>query len=551
MTASRALAPVRLAAGLLLVATGGLLLDRALDRHAVDGSALATGPSGPVTRVDLVEEVPAARVTPLGEGAPPTPLAPVVGGRGFRFAEGTRVGFGLELPDVAPRFTATLRLDRPAGGCRAPAVTVRVLEARGGRMLLARERIAATAPLVLDADLSLFRGARVVLEFEAAPPPDGDDPIPVVVDGPLLRGRTKATPPDGAIGAAVAAVRDRLSGRSVVLVTLGGVGAAETTAHGATTEDAVALDTIARDGLVFEGTLAASTDPGRALGALLTGRWPRPGVDARPAASIAERLATRGYATAAVLAAPPEELPAASERGFRHVERVAGPAADERALADAVARCVERGALAPPFLLWMHAGRAAREPSEPKDEEVARRRLRVLDAAIRAALEELLERGRLESALLVVAGTDGGASADGGTLDEARARVPWFTLLPADLGFPPTRVAGPCSLVDVAPTLLSWIGVDAGEPGFDGRDLVPRALGEPPSRRPLYLASDGPPPRYGIHADGWTLVVDAGTGAASLDGPAPDADGIVAEALRARLVRHLDDGEGRGPLRRR
>ncbi|MFG0319362.1 MAG: hypothetical protein ACF8XB_18980 [Planctomycetota bacterium JB042] len=550
MTGRRAFGPVRLAAGLLLVGAGGLLLDRALDRGAVDVAALAA-PDGPIVEIDLVDEVPAARLAALGPSAAPRTLEALADGRAFRFVEGTRVGFGLELPDRSPRFSATLRAASPRPGDRPPFVTVRVLEAGGGRMLLARERVPPDAPLALDADLSLFRGARVVLEIDAAPPPDGADPIPVVVDGPLVRGRTEAAPRDGAIDAAVAAVRGRLAGRSVVLVTLGGVGAGETTAHGAAIEDAVALDTVARDGLVFDRTFAASTDPGRSLEALLSGRWPRPDAAARPAAGVAERLATRGYATAAVLAAPSEDVPAALERGFRHVERIAGPVGDGRALAEAVVRSVESDALAPPFLLWLHAARAAPDRA---DEDDARRRLRALDAAVRAALEELLERGRLEAALLVVAGIGGeaaGGPEDGGGPGDALARVPWFTLLPADLGFPPTRVAGPCSLVDVAPTLLSWIGIEAGEPGFEGRDLVPRSLGAPPARRPLYLHAAAPPPRFGIHADGWTLLVDPETGSASLDGPGPDPDGIVAEALRARLVRHLTGPTGRGPLRRR
>lgn len=103
-----------------------------------------------------------------------------------------------------------------------------------------------------------------------------------------------------------------------------------------------------------------------------------------------------------------------------------------------------------------------------------------LDARLRVLFAALAEQGVLDHALVVVTADHGeefrehGWMAHGFTLYEPSIRVPLILLGP---GIPAGRVVDQnVSLVDVAPTVLALLGLDA-EPRFEGRSLVPLLAG--------------------------------------------------------------------------
>jgi arylsulfatase A-like enzyme len=107
------------------------------------------------------------------------------------------------------------------------------------------------------------------------------------------------------------------------------------------------------------------------------------------------------------------------------------------------------------------------------------------DDQVRQLFDELDRRGVLDGALVVVTADHGeeffehGRGSHGITLYEESVRVPLIVVGP---GVPAgRRVSQNVSLVDVAPTLLALLGLEA-EPRFEGRSLVPTLAGAIPGR---------------------------------------------------------------------
>lgn len=71
---------------------------------------------------------------------------------------------------------------------------------------------------------------------------------------------------------------------------------------------------------------------------------------------------------------------------------------------------------------------------------------------------------------------DGKPPGHGGNVYETVLRVPLFIRIP---GVTPRRVTEPVELVDLLPTLLEILGIDAGGARFAGRSLVPLMTGQP------------------------------------------------------------------------
>lgn len=549
--------PTLLLAGVALLIGGAFALDRALQRGALDKEVLASdalaSDASASDAYDLVDDVQTARVVLLRrdrpDGAAPNPRtahgltggpAPAVDGRRFRralrFDEGSRVEFAVRLPDVAPRLVASLMVDPDDHAARPVTLVVRLRDAGGARIVLARHRLRAAetdAPpdvVDLDVDVSFSRGTPVAIEFEAAPPLDGR-PLRLLVADPAVRGDRRPAAPAPASSDASRALRERLAGRSVVLLGLGGVGADELTAYGAAEEEAETLDVIARDGITFEATVGAGPGPAGSIESLMTGRWPAdPERRAPTRAPLAERLQEHGFVTAAFVPGTLADPGGAYERGF---DVIARHDAGSGLSSDAVVEWLAGRPPATPSFLWLQIDRTES--------------LRAVDAVARAVLETLAVRGFLDDSILVVVGTHG--RAQGGAPFGAAVEVPWIVRLPTDVGWAPSRVPGPSALADVAPTLLSWLGVTAptdSNVGFDGVDLTPRLFGATPDERPLFLRAEAPTPRLAVRAFGHSFQVDLVTHEEALfeltsDRPlerplGPHGD-LFAELLRPLLAR--------------
>lgn len=99
-----------------------------------------------------------------------------------------------------------------------------------------------------------------------------------------------------------------------------------------------------------------------------------------------------------------------------------------------------------------------------------------LDESLRTLFHELERRGILEHALVIVTADHGQEFGDHGNIGHGYTlfgevlHVPLLVLAP---GRPaPAEIAAPVSLVDLAPTILDWVG-GAAPPSFTGRSLRP------------------------------------------------------------------------------
>ncbi|MBI4878165.1 MAG: sulfatase-like hydrolase/transferase [Planctomycetes bacterium] len=524
----------------------------------------------------------------------------------------------LRLPYGRPRLTARLAVHPDDRAERAVPLIVRLQAEPAGQLLLAREDIDAAAPpaerraLDLDADLSLFAGAVVSIQFETAAPQGGARPLRLALAEPAIRGgdapRDAAAPPE----APLLELRRRLQGASLVLITVDAAAARHFTAYGAQVEHAPNIDTLARDGIVFEDVSSPASYTLAAVGSLMTGLYPdRHGVVAGAAAGKAPRLAedapalaallrARGYATVALVTNPN----AAAEYGFARGFDFFDPLYDRSLgmwdegvaaalLAPRLAVHIEEDKLAEPYFLYVHvfqphapyrppeAFRAGItsgydrpadgsrqsidaykthqvEPYGERDFQALRElydaNLSSADAAAGEILALLRARGLLERALVAVVSDHGEALGEhlslehGDTVFGEQVEVPWVMSLPPQAGLAPVRVAGPSSLIDVAPTLLSLLGAGAEDLPFEGRDLSPGLFGARGSERPLFLRSSGARPRFGIrflgrsyHEDLFTrqqLLFDLSADPLE-EKPLDERRAVFAEFLRAELCRFL------------
>ncbi|MFH0944804.1 MAG: sulfatase [Planctomycetota bacterium] len=207
-----------------------------------------------------------------------------------------------------------------------------------------------------------------------------------------------------------------------------------------------------------------------------------------------------------------------------------------------------------------HTGPELTEEDFRSFENLYHANLRYADQSTRDILALLQERGLLERTAIVVVSDHGESFGEHSSLEHGdtvygeQVDVPWFMLLPPDIGLGPTRVPGPCSLIDLAPTLASMFSLVGGSAAFEGLDLTPRLLGAAPAERPLILRSSGLLPRFGIRALHHAYHLDTGTRQPLLFDlsndpletlPCQDETPILAEYLRAELCRFLCERAGR------
>lgn len=253
------------------------------------------------------------------------------------------------------------------------------------------------------------------------------------------------------------------------------------------------LDALARRGTRFArcDTAAPVTLPSHAT--ILSGLFPpRHGVRDNGTfvlpgriETVAERLAARGYDTAAVVSAVVLARRHGLDQGFRHYDDdfgtgyAAGTAVVERPAEETTtAALAAAGGLKPPFFLWVHyfdPHDEYRPPSRFADRATGPSRL--YDGEISYMDEQIgrLLAGLPKEAVVVVVGDHGemlgehGEETHGLLLNRAARRVP---LIVAGPGVPAGKTH-PCLVrtADVAPTLFGLAGVPVS--GLDGKPLLP------------------------------------------------------------------------------
>ena len=307
--------------------------------------------------------------------------------------------------------------------------------------------------------------------------------------------------------------------RNLVLITIDTLRADHVGAYGYAHARTPVLDALAAGGVRFARAYAAVpiTLPSHAT--LLTGRYP-PGHGARDnglhvsssVPTLATELHTRGFKTAAFVAAFPLDHQFGLNRGFdvygdQLPRQPNGQLANERPASEVVNDAIAwLRQLAPqpapspqprqPFFLWVHLF----EPHAPYGDATSQRPvLERYDDEIATADREI---GRLIDALgaaradtlIVAAGDHGEAFGEHGEyahsifVYDTTLRVP---LVMSGRGIAAgAKVDTPVTLADVAPTIARAFGWAMAD--VDGVDLGPAIAGRPLDRRELYAESFAP-----------------------------------------------------------
>lgn len=282
-----------------------------------------------------------------------------------------------------------------------------------------------------------------------------------------------------------------LGGAHVLLVTVDALRADHLGAYGHRRGLSPNIDAFARESVVFERAYAAAPHSSYSLSSLMTSEYLHEVVELDvplPTPTLASVLRANGYHTAAfftmgIFHTEGERLDIYQSDAFgfqRHQHD--NPRAEERTdqvLAE-IDRVVEDGE--PPSLIWAHYF----DTHEPyldtslgsADVDRYDAEIRNVDRAFARLLREA--RARLDRPVVVVLTADHGEEFHehggvyhGSSLYEEQVHVP--LVLHAE-GIAPTRVAEPVELVDVAPTVLGLVGVEAAST-MRGSDLRPYAMG--------------------------------------------------------------------------
>jgi arylsulfatase A-like enzyme len=340
-------------------------------------------------------------------------------------------------------------------------------------------------------------------------------------------------------GAWYATRRSGAAPPSVLLVTIDTLRADHTEIHGYARPTAPHLDALAREGTVFLAAYTPTPTTGPSHSTLFTSSYPSThGVRKNGYALLPERrtlaevLRDAGWHTGAVVSAFPLAARFGYARGFEHYDDQfpletasidsrewegfelpeafdrRADATTDRALAWLDATPADR-----PWFLWVHYydphapydppqgfRRLVRDPGGPPTRPLEQA-IVAYDAEIRFADEQI---GRLLHAaearagaehLLVVAAADHGEGLmshgwmeHGVNLYEELVHTLLLVRWPARVRAG-QRVDGPVGLIDMAPTVLSLLGVPAASIQPEGMDLS-RVLVDgapPPSDRPLYF----------------------------------------------------------------
>jgi arylsulfatase A-like enzyme len=394
-----------------------------------------------------------------------------------------------------------------------------------------------------------------------------------------------------ACGGAVAPeqVRERLASPNLVLIVVDTLRADWTSPYGASEPTTPELARWAARGILFENVRAQSSWTKISLASLLTSLWPRThgvreardGLD-EAAVTVAEVLRDAGYRTYAVQTNGWLHPSFGMHQGFERYSFPHGGAAllaqpsvwahADRVYEEAF-RLVAAHDESEPFFLYLHfmdVHQYAAPPEYRRFGTDARgaylAATRWVDDAVERVRRLLDQRGLLDRSVLVLASDHGEAFGEHGVTGHARNVLTPVLAVPLVIRLPfpivPVRVASQVRNLDLAPTLLDLAGVPAPA-CFEGRSLLPLALGEAPAvDRPSFAALGQP-----LFADArvqHALSDGAWTYARNLDADAPPPELLFdrqvdpgenvnlvsmepeqATRLRARLDEHLAEaGEG-------
>jgi choline-sulfatase len=314
--------------------------------------------------------------------------------------------------------------------------------------------------------------------------------------------------------------------RNLVVVTIDTLRADRVGTYGYKAARTAAIDGLARRGALFERAYSVAPITLTAHASLMTGLYP-PGHGARhngirldlDVPTLAETLGRAGFATGAFVGAFPLDRRFGLIKGFGtygdRMPRTAGGApANERPGQAAVDEALEWLAQnrAGRHFLWVHLfephapygtpgeGGSIGERYDAEVTEADRQAGRIFEAAG-------------EDTAIVLTADHGEAFGEHGEIGhsifvyDTTLRVP---LILAGPGIPARRVEAPVSLVDLAPTVLQWLGLPAMD--VDGIDLMPLIQGAQPQLRELYAESYAPlldfgwSPLRSLRADGWKYI---------------------------------------------
>jgi choline-sulfatase len=348
---------------------------------------------------------------------------------------------------------------------------------------------------------------------------------------------------------AAAPAAETAAARSFLLVTVDTLRADRVGAYGDGTARTPAMDALAARGARFTRAFATAPITLTSHASLMTGRYPaghggrHNGTRIDPAVpTLAERLSQADFATGAFVAAFPLDRRFGLNRGFETYDDRMPRGGDGRLANERPGRVVVDEALA-----WLQANRARRfflwvhlfEPHAPYGDArtgqpaAARYGEEVAEADRQLArLVDALGEQR-ETTLIAVTSDHGEAFGEHGEIAhsifvyDTTLRVP---LLLAGPGLAPRTIDAPVSLVDVAPTVLTRLGVTRLD--ADGMDLGPALTGAAVPERVLYAESFAPlldfgwSPLRAVREGGWKYIA----------APAPELFDLTADPGETRNV---------------
>lgn len=296
--------------------------------------------------------------------------------------------------------------------------------------------------------------------------------------------------------------------------------------HGHSRETSPEIDTLAASGRVFTNAFSVSGWTLPSIASIMTGLYPKdhgatdfhlsvdPAVTTLATVLQRQGYDTRGYVSH-VLLGPAYGVAEGFGRfdlsvlGLGHPHNVA----TATALTDLVT--TELADLREPFFTWVHYFDPHYEylkhaewkqwgwgVSGRYDQEIA-----YTDREIGRLLVGLRERGLLENTIIIFTADHGEELGERGlkyhfTLFDEVLRVP---LVIAGPGIEPGTDDRPVEQVDILPTVLGLLGLDAGPTALPGRDV----LAPDPGYRPVFAERDRPPPysQRSVRAGNYKLTV--------------------------------------------
>ncbi|MBW2383510.1 MAG: tetratricopeptide repeat protein [Deltaproteobacteria bacterium] len=320
--------------------------------------------------------------------------------------------------------------------------------------------------------------------------------------------------------------------RSILLITVDTTRADHLEPYGATDVETPTLAQLAAEGVTFEKASAVAPVTLVAHTSIMTGRYPSehgvhnngihyvpPGVD-----TLAERLRREGYRTAAFVSAAVLERRYGLDQGFELYDDdlSQGRGRAPRMVPDRPAEVTVASAKAwldtlgsgERFFAWVHFydPHARYSPPPPYRDKYRARlydgEISYMDAQIGDLLEHPAVRGSSEedAAVVTLIGDHGESLGEHGEQThailayESTLHVPWLLRVPG--GPSGVRIKRPVSQVDLAPTLLSLVGL-APDPAHVGRDLSQAIHGNEPKREETILYSESYLPYYTY---GWSKL---------------------------------------------